>query len=37
MKYFFTQKLSWNNINSFPNTVLAAGNIIDSRRSIGSH
>src|SRR5271170_239258 len=21
MKYFFTQKLSWNNINSFPNTV----------------
>ena len=22
MKYFFTQKLSWNNINNFPNTVL---------------
>jgi len=21
MKYFFTQKLSWNNINKFPNTV----------------
>jgi predicted glycosyl hydrolase (DUF1957 family) len=21
MKYFFTQKLSWNNINTFPNTV----------------
>ena len=21
MKYFFTQKLSWNNINNFPNTV----------------
>jgi len=21
MQYFFTQKLSWNNINKFPNTV----------------
>ena len=23
IKYFFTQKLSWNNINSFPNTVIS--------------
>jgi alpha-mannosidase len=28
MKYFFTQKLSWNNINTFPNTVNPASILI---------
>src|SRR5271170_1232682 len=44
MKYFFTQKLSWNNINNFPNTVPPPPtpptpphpNFVDGRRSIGS-
>ena len=46
MQYFFTQKLSWNNINKFPNTVQSASPLactfyamrlfgFNCRRSIG--
>jgi alpha-mannosidase len=34
MKYFFTQKLSWNNINKFPNTVSLSSSIVDVLRHL---